>query len=136
MRYLNMFFSFFSSSNFEKRELPWIDLNSMDQLESINTESKEKLMIIFKHSTRRGISRIVLKEFMRQYPLTEDTANLYYLDIFGFRAISNEISSRFGVVHESPQLLVIKDGNVVHHASHHRINSNKLNEFISVGEQK
>ncbi len=132
MAYLNLFFSWFSSSKLDDKELPWIDLNRLDQLDSIIKESNGRIMIIFKHSTRCGISRMVLKDFIRKYALNEESAKLFYLDIFSYRELSNELSIRFGIVHESPQIIVIKDGEVIHHASHYMIDAEKLNEFGSI----
>jgi bacillithiol system protein YtxJ len=42
----------------------------------------------------------------------------YYLDLLEFRPISNEIAGRFGVMHQSPQIILIKNGNAVYTASH------------------
>ena len=132
MAYLNLFFSWFSSKKLDDKELPWIDLNRLDQLDSMIEESNGRIMIVFKHSTRCGISRMVLKDFIRKYTLTEESAKLYYLDIFSYRELSNELSIRFGIVHESPQIIVIKDGNAIHHASHYMIDAEELNEFASI----
>jgi bacillithiol system protein YtxJ len=127
-----MFFSLFRSSEEKMKELPWHYLTSAEQLDNLIEESKSRLVIVFKHSTRCGISRMVLKDFIRNYSLTEESTVLYYLDIFSYREISNEISIRFEVVHESPQLIAIKNGNVIHHSSHYRISANKLNELVSI----
>ena len=108
MVFINMFFSWFSAQNNDDVILPWVDLNRLDQLDSIIKESEDKIIVI-----------------------SEESANLYYLDIFRFRDLSNEIALRFGVVHESPQIIVIKGGMVIHHASHNRINAKKINEFVS-----
>jgi bacillithiol system protein YtxJ len=48
----------------------------------------------------------------------EDKVTPYYLDLLEFRPISNEIAARFGVVHQSPQLILIKDGNAIYSATH------------------
>jgi bacillithiol system protein YtxJ len=85
---------------------------------------------IFKHSTRCGISRAVLKMFEKNYSLNDEQLKLYFLDLLQNRAISNEIAARFKVQHESPQIIVIKDGVVVHHDSHHSIEAEHLQKFI------
>jgi len=102
----------------------WIPLTEHDQLEEIVNNSSSKYQAIFKHSTRCGISRGVLKQFERQ----EDTEEIdfYYLDLLSFRPISDEIASRFGVIHQSPQLIVLKDGEVVTQGSHYDIMSLKI----------
>ena len=111
-------------------EVPWHVLAKMDQLDALVEESKNKPVAIFKHSTRCGISRGVLKMFERNYTLNDDQLKLYFLDLLQNRDISNQIATRFGVQHESPQLLVIKDGKVVHHHSHHAIDAAHLTQFV------
>lgn len=103
-------------------EMPWLALNNISQLLDIEENSKEKPQLIFKHSTRCGISSMVLKQFEKDFPQINDTVDLYFLDLLNHRDISNDIASRFGVHHESPQLLILKNGKVVKHANHGAIN--------------
>lgn len=119
-----------SSDKKEVKQLPWEKLTSVDQLDSIVEESKATPVAIFKYSTRCGISRIVLRQFERAYDLNNDQMKLYFLDLLAFRNISDEISIKFQVMHESPQLIVIKNGVVVAHASHHGIRASELHNFI------
>lgn len=123
----------FGGSNEPKEEkvLPWIPLNDLEQLQFIEEKSKIKTQVIFKHSTRCGISRMVMNQFIAMYNLTEKDLDLYYLDLLNYRSISNEVGFKFMVMHESPQLLVIKNGNVVSHASHGAINDVNLSNFIN-----
>ncbi len=111
-------------------EVPWHVLGKMDQLDELVEESKTKPVAIFKHSTRCGISRGVLKLLERNYNLTDGQLKLYYLDLIQNRDISNEIAARFKVHHESPQMIVIKNGEVVHHDSHHAIEASHLERFV------
>ncbi|HAV54921.1 bacillithiol system redox-active protein YtxJ [Aequorivita vladivostokensis] len=111
-------------------EVPWHVLGTMEQLDELVEESKIKPVAIFKHSTRCGISRGVLKLFEKNYKLTDEQLKLYYLDLLQNREISNEIAMRFKVHHESPQMLVIKNGEVVHHDSHHAIEASHLERFV------
>lgn len=116
----------------QKNTTPWIDLNSMEQLDEIEKESEENTVAILKHSTRCGISRMVLKMFESDYNLDESKpVKLYFLDLINHRDISNEIAERFKVRHESPQLIVLKNREVVHHSSHQGISANKLAEFVA-----
>lgn len=114
----------------EEKTLPWIALTTLQQLTEIEEKSKTKTQVIFKHSTRCGISRMVIKQFKEAYTLSENELDLYYLDLLNYREISNEIATKFQVMHESPQLLVIKNGVVVAHDSHGAINTMNLNEFV------
>ncbi|WP_459209361.1 bacillithiol system redox-active protein YtxJ [Aquimarina rhabdastrellae] len=113
----------------EKQALPWQALNSVKQLDDIAKASKSKTQAIFKHSTRCGISRMVIRQFESNFDVTAEDVDLYYLDLLNHRDISNEISAKFQVFHESPQFIVIKNGVTVHHASHGGIDPRVLNNF-------
>jgi len=114
----------------EEKILPWISLTNLEQLDEISENSKTKTQLIFKHSTRCGISRMVLNQFVERYDLTDDDLDLYYLDLLNNRDVSNEVGYRFQVIHQSPQLLVIKNGHTVMHASHGAINDLNLRDLI------
>lgn len=111
-------------------ELPWHQMVQIDQLDAVVEESKTKPVVIFKHSTRCGISRGVLRIFERNYKMKDDQVKLYFLDLLAYRDISNEIAARFKVHHESPQLIVVKNGEVVHHTSHHSIDAEDLPKYM------
>lgn len=110
--------------------LPWIELNALENLQEIEIKSNNKTQVIFKHSTRCGISRMVLKQFESEYNYSENDLDLYYLDLLKHRNISNEMASKFQVVHESPQILVIKKGGVVAFDSHSGVTRLDLSKFI------
>lgn len=119
-----------SSENEIERELPWNGLTSLTQLDDIKEKSLLKTQLIFKHSTRCGISRMVKNQFLKDYDFTEKDFDLYYLDLIEYRTISNEIANIFQVYHESPQLLVIKNGIAITSKSHGAINDMDLNRYI------
>jgi bacillithiol system protein YtxJ len=98
-------------------------------LDEIIALSKEKPVLIFKHSTRCSISRFALKQFENEFDL-QNQIDAYFLDLLEFRDISNEIASRFGIMHQSPQLLLIKEGKVLYDASHSDIQANELKKYI------
>ncbi len=130
---MGFFDRFKSTTEDEKKEtvkVPWRTLGLMDQLDTLVENSKEKPVVIFKHSTRCGVSRGVLKAFERNYNLNDGQIELYFLDLLANRDISNEIAYRFKVHHESPQMIVIKNGEVVFHDSHHSIDASDLEKYI------
>lgn len=129
---MSIFKNLFGGSDEPKKEaqLPWVALTSLEQLSKIEDASRTKTQVIFKHSTRCGISRMVLKQFESDYNLTENNLDLYFLDLLNYRDISNEIATKFQIMHESPQLIIIKNGVVVVHESHGGINSLDLSRFI------
>ncbi|MGB7787051.1 MAG: bacillithiol system redox-active protein YtxJ [Salinimicrobium sp.] len=111
-------------------EFHWNALTEEEQLEQIEEESTQKTVVIFKHSTRCGISRMVLRNFEKDFQKQGDEHKMYYLDLIANRNISNQIAKRFNVAHESPQVIVIKNGDVAHHASHHSIDAAKVESYI------
>ncbi|AUP77573.1 bacillithiol system redox-active protein YtxJ [Flavivirga eckloniae] len=119
-----------TSETKEEKVIPWIPLNELPQLDFIEKKSATKTQVIFKHSTRCGISSMVMRQFVNDYNLTEKDLDLYYLDLLNHRDVSDEVGYKFQLIHESPQLLVIKNGVVVAHASHGAINGIDLNSFI------
>lgn len=127
MGFLDNIFGSTSSSN--ESNFDWKSLLSIEQLESIEEDSKTKPILIFKHSTRCSISRMALKQFEREFTL-QDKVTPYFLDLIANRDVSNDIASRFNVMHQSPQLLVIKDGKSIYNASHSDIKAEKIAEFV------
>jgi len=119
-----------SSEPKEEKLLPWIMLNSLEQLSNIPQRSKTKTQVIFKYSTRCGVSSMVMNQFVSNYNFTEGEMELYYLDLLSYRDVSNEVGYKFQVIHASPQLLVIKNGVVVAHASHGAINRIDLEQYL------
>lgn len=113
-------------SSGEKESLPWTNINEMSQLDEIDRLSKDKPVLLFKHSTRCSISAMALGRFERSYS-QESSFNPYFLDLIAHRDISNEIASRYGVRHESPQAILIRDGKAVFDTSHMGISYDELN---------
>ena len=112
-----------------KKIIPWNRLTSVNQLIEIEKESFHQPIAIFKHSTRCGTSSMALRQFESQFETDNTSVKLYFLDLLSFKDISNEIAIRFQVFHESPQLIVLKDGNTIHHSSHHQIDAGLLEQF-------
>ena len=73
---------------------------------------------------------MVMNQFVSNYNFTQDEMDLYYLDLLSYRDVSNEVGYKFQVIHASPQLLVIKNGVVVAHASHGAINGIELERYL------
>ena len=113
----------------EEKLLPWISLDNLSQLSDIDEKSKGKTQVIFKHSTRCGISRMVMNQFVDAFNV-DSNLDLYYLDLLSYRDVSNEIGYKFQVMHQSPQLLIIKNGVTVAHSSHGAINDLDLEKFV------
>lgn len=96
----------------------WIPLESKNQLDAIVLRSQEKPCLIFKHSTTCPISIMAKSRLEKPRITTPKEPEIYYLDLLKHRDISNEIAEKFGVHHESPQVLLIEKGECIYDASH------------------
>lgn len=125
---MGLFDSFLSNNS---NNWPGPKLENIDQLKTLVESSFLTPQLIFKHSTRCSVSRFVLNEFKSSYGFSEVDFTAYFLDLLSYREISNAVANQFDVVHQSPQLLVIKNGKAVAHASHENVNKIKLTEFLN-----
>ena len=125
---MTLFKSIFGDSennNSNASKINWIELTDLGQLNEIMDLSHEQPVAIFKHSTRCSISRMALKQFENEFDL-EGSITPYFLDLLNHRDISNEIATRFEVYHQSPQLLLIKEGKSIYDTSHSDIDAVEL----------
>lgn len=128
MSFLDSLFGNSSSKDTPQSNVPWHALTSIKQLDEIGVESETKTVVIFKHSTRCGISRSALKRFESEFDQAA-SATFYILDLLNYREISNEIALRFSVPHESPQLLLIKNSACIYNASHGDVSFSALADW-------
>lgn len=112
-----------------KSKINWIPLTSLAEIKKIKEDSKDKHIGIFKHSTRCVISTTTLKRFQGNFPEGLDIT-MYYIDLLNNREVSAEVGYEFQVIHQSPQLLIIKDGRAISHASHYDIAEMDLNQVV------
>lgn len=97
----------------------WIELTSEAQLNEI--ENNTQPSVIFKHSTRCPVSKMVKNNFVNEAILFPEEVLTYHLDLIKHREISNKIAEKWSVKHESPQVLLIQNNNCEYHASHNDI---------------
>jgi len=129
---MGLFSSMFGKNDNTKtaKTVPWIALTSVTQLDEIRVNSSARPQVIFKHSTTCGISRMVLNMFTSSYDLNEGQMDMYFLDLHAHREVSNAVAQKFQVIHQSPQLLLVKNGVVATHDSHGAISEIVLEEYI------
>lgn len=106
-------------NNNKNQSLSRIDFESKDQWSDLLDLSQKQHVYIFKHSSRCGVSSMVLRRFEKQVQERKET--YVYLHIQGFRSISNWIEEELGIRHESPQLIVLKNSKVLAHDSHYAL---------------
>jgi bacillithiol system protein YtxJ len=98
------------------KSMNWIPLQTESQLEDIKNKSALRPQLIFKHSTRCSTSAVVKGRLERA--AEPKTIDFYYLDLLNYRPISNKIVDTFQIGHESPQVLLIRNGECVYDESH------------------
>lgn len=104
----------------------WITLNEYDQLQQLVEASHQKPQVIFKHSTRCSISVMAKSRLERsEFP---EQIQFHYLDLLQYREISNKIAEQFGVYHQSPQILLIKNGECIFEETHSAISMDEIVE--------
>ncbi|MFM7329552.1 MAG: bacillithiol system redox-active protein YtxJ [Bacteroidota bacterium] len=108
----------------------WKKLEAISQLAAIDEASRLHPVMIFKHSTRCSVSSTALDRLNRNAGDDLQPADHYYLDLIAHRDISNAIAERYGVIHESPQMLVIRNGKAVHVTSHMEITYTDLRQSL------
>jgi bacillithiol system protein YtxJ len=129
---MSLFKNIFGSSEEgnQSSKIEWRQLTDLGQLNEIVDLSNEKAVLIFKHSTRCSISRFALKQFENEFDL-EEKITPYFLDLLNHRDVSNEIANRFDVFHQSPQILLIKNGKAIFSTSHDDIDAKFLERFTA-----
>jgi bacillithiol system protein YtxJ len=118
-----------SSKEEIKETTKFYTLDKIEQFDEIDEVSQTKPVVLFKHSTRCSISRMALKQFDAEFNYPEEKIDWYLLDLLNHRDLSNEIASRYNVMHQSPQIIVIRNGKAVFNASHDSISAEDLKQF-------
>lgn len=110
--------------------IEWKTLQTSQDLTEAIEESMSKTVVIFKHSTRCSVSFMAKKGLEMQWDYNPEDIQPYFLDLITFRPLSNEIASKLGVDHESPQAIILKEGIVVDHQSHGAIQASNFQHFL------
>ncbi len=110
--------------------MKWIDLTQIDQIQHIIKASYSKPQIIFKHSTSCSISSMAKLRIESKWAHISKDTDLHYLDLHSHRNVSNYIADAFDVYHESPQIILIKDGEAEYESSHFDISIEEINESL------
>jgi len=107
----------------------WITLTNEEQLQQINAASAEQTIAIFKHSTRCSISSMAKSRLERA--TVPEALTFYYLDLISHRSVSNAIEALYGVPHESPQILLIRNGKCIYDESHNGIRMEEIADHVA-----
>lgn len=111
-----------------KSNLAWKQLESVQELENLLAQRDGEARVFFKHSTRCSISAMALNGFESTWKSSPDP--LYFIDLIRFREVSNALAVGTNVRHESPQVIVVRDGNILYQASHSSIDARKIENIL------
>lgn len=121
--------SIFKFFNQTQSTAKWELLEEENQLLGLEEKSNEGIVLIFKHSTRCGISHQSKSELESWSEQQNEQASVYYLDLLKYRPISNLISERYQIPHQSPQLIAVVRGKAVGSISHASIDRDGIDRF-------
>jgi len=96
----------------------WNKITASADVAALKAASTERPQLIFKHSTRCGISMGALYRLEGGLETLAERFDLHFLDLLAHRPLSNQIAADFSVVHASPQVIVVEDGAATFNASH------------------
>jgi len=129
---MGLFNKLFNGSKQEpSSQINWNALNELPMLDKAIALSHEQPVVLFKHSTRCSISSMAKNRLERGWDFEEGQGpTMYLLDLIAYRPISNAIASELGVIHESPQLILLKNGKVVMYSSHSAISVDGIHKAL------
>lgn len=108
----------------------WKIMETEDHLNQAIKDSYSKTVVIFKHSVTCGISARAHHLLENEWNFANEDFDFYYLDLLSFRNISNQIASELKVQHQSPQIIIIKNGQSAYDMSHHKISAKTLADAL------
>ena len=120
----------FFSSGSNMGRIPWQLLKNIETFDDLIRLSSDIPVMLFKHSTRCSISVMAKQRLESKWDFSSEEIIPVYLDLLSYRNVSNEIADRLQVTHQSPQVILMKNGRGVYHASHNQISVGDLKQNL------
>ncbi len=98
-------------------DMNWNILDSEEQLKQLVDNSKSSPQLILKDSKTCSISAFATERLHQSWD-EELPIDVWEVDVIADRPLSQEIAARFNIQHESPQVLLIRDGQCTYTTSH------------------
>jgi bacillithiol system protein YtxJ len=108
----------------------WNPITTEQDVHNIIEKSNNKPQIIFKDSVTCGISAYAKERLVSGNDVLIAKADFNYLDLLSYRSVSNFIAEELSVIHQSPQIIVLKNGEVVYRVSHHSIQTEDIAKYL------
>jgi bacillithiol system protein YtxJ len=106
-------------------------IHGLDELDQALVESRQRPLLLFKHSYSCGVSAEALDELLTHLAVKRDDARYAMVTVQTHRDVSNAIAARLGIRHETPQALLVHEGRVIWSASHFRVNAEALEKALA-----
>jgi bacillithiol system protein YtxJ len=113
----------------ESTELEWFNLSSIEDFHAALKFSHTQPVLLFKHSTRCSISSSAISRLKRNWKGEQVDVKPFYLDLLNHRDVSQEIAIALEVEHQSPQMIIVKNGESIFDASHMNIDFNDVKKY-------
>lgn len=108
----------------------WNPITTEQDVLNILEKSMDTTQIIFKDSVTCGISAYAKERLINGSDLLTAKADFNYLDLLSYRSVSNFIAEELNVIHQSPQIIVLKNKEVVYKTSHHSIQADEIAKHL------
>lgn len=108
----------------------WDILRRDEDIDAAIALSHQQAVVIFKHSTRCPVSSMALRMFERDWSFDTERIRPYFLDLIAHRQLSNRIAQELAVEHQSPQMIVIRNGMAVFDASHNQVQASAIDAHL------
>lgn len=109
---------------------PWEELTSEVSVSDLIQRSNEKTQLIYKHSETCGVCLISKEELEKVVDEIAPTTDLYVVNVIAQRAASLTIADKLGIRHESPQVILLKDGEVLWSGSHWDVTAENIRSAL------
>ena len=105
------------------------NINTIDEYKKQITLNN--IYLVFKHSNKCEVSKVVYKRL--QDALDNKTLNIsiFMLVVQDSRELSDFIEKETKIKHETPQIILFKDGKVIYTESHYKILSEIVASYVS-----
>lgn len=108
----------------------WNVLETPDQVSQLLDLSNRLPVVVFKHSVRCGSSSMALWQLKEGWTFGDEEFDFWYLDVIRRREVSDRIAQEFGVIHHSPQLILVHGRQAKFHTSHHGVRPEVLKQWL------
>lgn len=126
MSFLGNIINRFTSSDDPDKDTNWNIIGSKEEMESIISLSKERIQLVFKHSPNCGVSFFAMRSLNTPEIINNQDIDLNLIDVIGHRNISKLFAEKTGIRHESPQVFLLKNAEVIWYDSHNAVNAKNV----------